>query len=78
MLSDKDNIEFDNIDISAEGGFLVIVFKAGDEPVGRWRIEKKNRGKIIWTMWKMHRRALKWRNIPSQTTEGDGSTKETE
>ncbi|UGL63190.1 hypothetical protein SEA_PINKIEPIE_233 [Streptomyces phage PinkiePie] len=78
MFNEENNIEYDNVDVSAENGMLVLIYKKGSEAVFRTRIDGPNRGKLIWAMWKKHREAKKWRIIPSLTTEGDGSTKETE
>lgn len=78
MFNEENNIEYDNVDVTTENDMLVLIYKQGDEPVFRTRIDKTNRGKLLWAAFKMHRRANKWRSIPSLTTEGDGSTKETE
>jgi hypothetical protein len=78
MFSEDNNLQYDNVDVTAEEGKLVLIYKLGDKPTFRTRIEGPNRGKLIWLMWKTHRKALKWRNTPSLTTEGDGSAKETE
>ena len=78
MFIEENNLKFDNVDVSTEDGKQVLIYKLGDEPSFRTRIEGPNRGKLIWLMWKTHRKALKWRPTASQTTEGDGSIRETE
>ncbi len=78
MFNEENNLQYDNVDVTTEDDMLVLIYKMGDEPVFRTRVNKENRGKLLWAAWKMHRKALKWRSIPSLTTEGDGSTKETE
>ncbi|QBP30978.1 hypothetical protein KNU49_gp076 [Streptomyces phage EGole] len=78
MFDEESNLEYDNVDVSTENDMLVFVYRMGDKPVFRTRVNKENRGKLLWAAWKMHRKALKWRNIPSLTIEGDGSTRGTE
>ncbi len=78
MFNEDNNLPFDNVDVIAEEGKLVLIYKLGDKPTFRTRIDGPNRGKLIWKMWKTHREAKKWKYTPSLTTEGDGSTKETE
>lgn len=78
MFLEENNIEYDNVDVTTEEDMLVLIYKQRDSPVFRTRIDEINRGKLLWAAWKMHRRAKKWRSIPSQTTKGDGSIKETE
>jgi hypothetical protein len=74
----EEGLEYDNVMVTAEEGRLVLVYRLGENPIFRTRIDAKERGKLIWTMWKTHRKALKWRPTVSQTTEGDGSIRETE
>ena len=78
MFDEKNNIPYDNVEVTTEEDMLVLIYRQGDNPMFRTRIDKINRGKLLWAAWKMHRRANKWRSIPSQTTKGDGLTKETE